>query len=155
MYEFEVHAASAASREEVWDVLVDSRRWPEWTGLPTPTMEREGVPAPYGLGAVRRFAWEPVGAREEVIEWDPPRRYGYAVIGGMPIRAYHATVSLEQRGTGTAIAWRGVFEKATVPGLSRPLRWFTRAALRRFARGLGEQAGRAHEVTTKGESGGS
>src|SRR5437773_581857 len=66
VYQFEVHASSPATPSDVWAVLVDSLRWPDWTALPTPTMEHEGEPAPYGLGAIRRFAWGPVGAKEEV-----------------------------------------------------------------------------------------
>jgi hypothetical protein len=140
MYEFEVQARSRAAIEKVWRVLTDSRHWPEWTPLPTPTMEREGDPPPFGLGAVRRFAWGPVGSSEEVVLWEPPHRYGYAVVGGMPIRGYRAIVTLSESGGGTTITWHGQFDRATWPGLSRPLRWFTRTALQRFARNLARHA---------------
>lgn len=146
MYQFVVSAHSTASIEDVWAVLVDSIHWPDWTALPTPTMEREGDPPPFGLGAVRRFAWGPVGAREEVVAWNPHCQYGYAVVGGMPIRNYRAVVELAESGNETAITWRGTFERSTVPGMSRPLRWFTKTMLRRYARNLARHAEARGEV---------
>jgi hypothetical protein len=144
MFRFEVRARSTATVEAVWAVLVDSMHWPDWTALPAPTMERWGDPYPYGLGAVRRFAWGRVGAREEVVLWEPPHRYGYALVDGMPIRSYRAYVTLAESGNGTAIVWRGEFERSTWPGMSRPLRWFTKTMLTRFVKNLaGRAEGRA------------
>ncbi len=140
MYEFEVRASSLASPEQVWPLLVDANRWPAWTGLPDPTMDRRGNPEPWGLGSIRRFSWGPVYVQEEVVVWDPPGRYGYAVVGGMPLRGYRATVTLTETVAGTAIVWAGGFDRATVPGLARPLLWFTRTMLGKYARRLGEHA---------------
>ena len=140
MYEFEVCARSTAPVEDVWSVLVDSIRWPDWTALPAPTMEREGEPSPFGLGAIRRFNWGPFYAREEVVCWDPPHQYGYAVVGGMPIRGYRADVTLTETGSGTFIEWRGRFDRAKWPGMSRPLRFFTKTMLQKYARNLGLHA---------------
>jgi hypothetical protein len=139
MYDFEVRAHSAATAEDVWAVLVDSLRWPDWTPLPTPTMTHEGDPAPFGLGAVRCFRFGPLTAEEEVVLWDPPHRYGYTV-RRMPIRGYQAQVTLEPDGGGTAIVWAASFERCTIPGLSRPLRWSVKTALSRFARNLARHA---------------
>jgi hypothetical protein len=140
MFEFAVSARSTAAIDDVWAVLVDSIHWPDWTALPTPTMERWGDPYPYGIGAVRRFAWGPVRAREQVVLWEPPHRYGYAVIGGMPIRGYQAFVTLAGSGNGTAITWRGMFQRSTWPGMSRPLCWFTKTMLQRYVRNLARHA---------------
>jgi hypothetical protein len=140
VYEFEVTARSTVAAEYVWSVLIDSLHWPDWTNLPTPTMERQGTPVPFGLGAIRRFNWGPVYAREEVVHWDPPHHWAYAVVGGMPIRAYRADVVLTEIESGTAIRWRGRFERATWPGMSRPLRFFTRTMLQKYAENLGVHA---------------
>lgn len=140
MFEFEVGARSSAAPDAVWAVLVDSLRWPDWTPLPTPTMAREGNPAPFGLGAVRCFRFGPAVAEEEVVHWDPPHRYGYTV-RRMPVRGYRAEVSLEPAADGgTVIAWRARFDRCTVPGLSRPFLWFVRAALGRLATNLARHA---------------
>ena len=140
MFEFEVSASSAAAPEDLWAILVDSVGWPAWTGLPKPTMEAVGTPAPNGLGAVRRFSWGPMFAREEVVHWDPPRRYAYSVIGGMPIRGYTATVCLTPTAAGTDICWSGRFDGTWIPGLARPLRRFTRRQLGRYAENLARLA---------------
>jgi Polyketide cyclase / dehydrase and lipid transport len=152
MYEFEVSARSTAPVEAVWSVLVDSLHWPEWTNLPTPTMERQGNPPPFGLGAVRRFNWGPVYAREEVVQWDPPHRWAYSVAGGMPIRGYRADVVLTEIDSGTLIEWRGRFVRATWPGMSRPLRFFTRTMLQKYATNLGLHAQRASDVRKGSQS---
>ena len=93
----------------------------------------------FGLGAVRCFHFGPVRAEEEVVLWEPPHRYGYTV-RRMPIRGYQAQVTLEPDGGGTAIVWAAYFERCTVPGLSRPLRWSVKTALGRFARNLARHA---------------
>jgi hypothetical protein len=146
MFELEVHTQSAAGVEDVWAVLVDSLRWPDWTGLPTPTMTRHGDPPPFGLGAVRRFRFGPMVAEEEVVLWDPPGRYGYTV-RRMPVSGYRAEVTLEPAGSGgTTIVWRARFDRCTVPGLSRPFLWGVRAALGRFAGQLARHAERGVPV---------
>jgi hypothetical protein len=140
MYDLEVTAHSAANAEDVWAVLVDSLRWPDWTGLPTPAMTRQGDPAPFGLGAVRCFRFGPLVAEEEVMLWEPPHRYGYAV-HRMPVRSYRAEVILGPDSIGgTVITWRARFERCTVPAMSRPFRWFVKTALGRFAKQLARHA---------------
>jgi hypothetical protein len=141
MFEFEVRAHSAARPDDVWAVLVDSLRWPDWTRLPTPTMARQGDPAPFGLGAVRCFRFGPLTAEEEVVLWNPPHRYGYTV-RRMPVRGYRARVTLEPDDGGTAIAWRAHFDRCTVPGLSRPFRSCVKTALGRLATNLARHAER-------------
>jgi hypothetical protein len=104
-------------------------------------MEREGDPKPFGLGAIRCFRFGPLAAKEEVVLWEPPRRYGYTV-GWISLRGYRAEVTLEPRDGGTVISWCGRFERSTVPGLSRPFLWFIRTALARIARNLARHAER-------------
>jgi hypothetical protein len=140
MFQFAVSDRSTAAIDDVWAVLVDSMHWPDWTSLPTPTMERWGDTSPYGLGAVRRFAWGPVGAREEVVLWEPPHRYDYSVVAGMPIRGYRASVTLAESENYTTITWRGTFDRSTWPGMSRPLCWFTKTMLQRYVGNLARHA---------------
>jgi hypothetical protein len=143
VHEIEVTARSAAGAEAVWSVLVDSLRWPEWTFVPAACIEREGDPPPFGLGAIRRMGRAPVITREEVTTWEPPQRYGYRLVSGMPMRGYHAEVTLTPDGIGTAVRWRSSFERATVPGTAPLLRWFLRRMLGGFAKNLAKQAERA------------
>ncbi|HVW32475.1 MAG TPA: SRPBCC family protein [Acidimicrobiia bacterium] len=138
-YEYEASAATAAPAETVWDILVDSLRWPEWTGLPRPTMDREGDPPPFGLGAIRAFHLGPVTVREEVELWEPPHRYGYTV-SGLGLRNYHAVVTIETGTGATVVTWRGGFDGSSLPGASRPVLWGIRTGIGRITRRLARHA---------------
>ena len=61
----------AAPPEIVFDVLTDHRRYTEITPLRRAELEREGEPAPNGLGAIRVLAALPgPPMREEVIAYE-------------------------------------------------------------------------------------
>jgi hypothetical protein len=61
-YEFIVE--SRAARTEVFAVLADATRWREWAGkmITVSEWEREGDPAPGGVGAVRKLGRPPAYA---------------------------------------------------------------------------------------------
>jgi hypothetical protein len=44
-----------------------------------------------------------------VTAFEPPRRPGYELLSGIPIRVYRAEVSLEADMAGTLITWRSSF----------------------------------------------
>lgn len=144
MSEIRVHAAarSSAPVEEVWAVLADARRWKEWTPLTVSELEREGSPEPDGVGAVRLFGGGPVRTREEVVEFEPPRRLVYEMRSGMPIRGYRAEVTLTDWNGGTEIAWVSRFEPK-VPGTGAVLRLFLTRLLGDLATRLARRAERA------------
>jgi hypothetical protein len=73
--------------------------------------EREGEPAPGGVGAIRRLGRPPAYAREQILEYDPPRHLAYTIVSGLPVSGYHADVDLLPGvGGGTTIRWTGAFE---------------------------------------------
>jgi hypothetical protein len=107
----EARARSAASREAVWAVVADARGWSRWGGWESAELEREGNPPPAGLGAVKALKRGRVVSREEVTVFDPPSRFGYRLLAGLPLRGYEATIELaEAPGGGTDITWRSQFE---------------------------------------------
>jgi hypothetical protein len=116
-YEFTLPCA--APREVIFEVLADITRWHEWAGWSVGSSEwdREGDPAPGGVGAVRKMGRWPVFTREEVTEYDPPRHFSYTVLSSIvPVRGYHADVDVVDDGSGGAtIKWSGAFEPL-VPG---------------------------------------
>lgn len=128
---FVVRARSSAPAEALWPLVAEARRWKEWTFLDRSALEREGVPAPDGVGAVRRFTRHGVGSREEVVTWEPPGRLSYTMLSGFPVRHYRADVHLEPDGSGTAISWSVRFDEK-VPGTG----WLMTALLRRIVRGF-------------------
>ena len=115
--------------------------WSRWGAWRSSELEREGEPPPGGLGAVKVLTSEnrrPVVSREEVTVFEPPSRFGYKLLSGVPLRDYNATITLgEASGGGTDIAWRSQFEpKYPLTGglFRRALGKFIQDAAQRLAR---------------------
>ena len=123
-------------------MLADATRWHEWAGFSVGVSEweREGEPAPGGVGAIRKLGRWPVFGREQITEYDPPRHIGYTILSGPPVRGYHADIDLVPADGGTAIRWAGAFEPK-VPGTGAALE----AVLRRIVHGYGRAAAREAE----------
>ena len=127
----------------MFDVLADAPNWRRWMFAPHSSFEREGVPAPGGVGAVRSVGAGPVRSREEIVEYDPPRHLGYTLLSGVPVRGYRADVELVEAATGTTITWSASFDPK-LPGTGPALQFMMRATVRRLARSLAAYADRQH-----------
>lgn len=135
-YEFTV--LSSAPPAAVFEVLADATRWKEWAGslITVSEWEREGDPAPGGVGAVRKLGRPPAFALEQIIEYDPPHHLAYTIVRGIPVRGYHADVDLvATSGGGTTIRWAGAFEPK-IPGTGAAFA----AVLGRIVRGYATSA---------------
>ena len=104
-----VEARSAASPPAVWQLLVDVTTWPDWAKFDEATYERDGDPAPHGLGAVRRLRVGPLRSPEAVLRFEPPHRFAYDYDGTLPLRTYRAEVTLTPDLDGTVIQWHSEF----------------------------------------------
>jgi hypothetical protein len=105
----------------------------------TSSWEREGTPAPGGVGAIRRLGREPMVGREQILEYDPPRLLAYTVLSGIPVKHYRADVTFEPDGAGTRIRWRATFDPK-VPGTGAILRRVIAALIGDYARRLAVHA---------------
>ena len=76
---------------------------------------------------MRSFRRKRVAPRKRVTDFDPPWRLGYDFLSGLPIRDYHAEVTLAPQDGGTHIHWHSTFD-AKVPGTG----WLVRRSLLRF-----------------------
>jgi uncharacterized protein YndB with AHSA1/START domain len=103
----------AAPPEVVFDVLTDHRRYAEITPMRRSELEREGEPAPNGVGAIRVLRSIGPPLREEVIVYEPPRRFSYRLLSGAPVRDHVGTVELTPSEGGTRV----VYAVRTVPTL--------------------------------------
>ncbi len=127
MIEFTLTKTTTASIETVFDALTDHRAIARYVwAVRRSTLDREGVPAPNGVGAVRRL--EAVGPPivEEIIDYERPVRYAYKMLSGAPVRDHVGTVELRKAGTGTQVSWR-LRSTAKVSGLD----WLLAPVLRR------------------------
>jgi len=135
----DLERTTTAAPLAVWRWLADAASWQEWTGLTDTHLEREGVPAPDGVGAIRHFGRAGGSSREEVVVFDPPHHLAYVLLRGLPIANYRADVYLEPDGAGTRIRWHSTFD-TRYPGTGPAMRLFLRAFLGDTAKRLAARA---------------
>lgn len=111
MASFRFERRIAAPPATVFEVLTDHRGYPAITPLRAVELEREGEPAPNGVGAIRVLRAVGPPLREEVIAYRPPSRFSYRLLSGAPVRDHVGTVELEPEGEGT----RAVYVVRTIP----------------------------------------
>ena len=119
--EFTLTRTTTAPIETVFDSLTNHRGIADYVwAVRRSTLDREGVPAPNGVGAIRRI--EAVGPTivEEIIDYQRPTRYAYKMLSGAPVRDHVGTVELREAGAGTEVSWH-LRSTSKIPGLNRPL----------------------------------
>jgi uncharacterized protein YndB with AHSA1/START domain len=114
MASFRYERRVAAPPEVVFDVLTDHRRYSELTPLRSSKLEREGRPAPNGVGAIRVLSALGPPLREEVLVYEPSQRFSYKLLSGLPVRDHVGTVELRPADGGTTVAY-AVRTTPTVP----------------------------------------
>ena len=125
--EFTLKRTTTAPIETVFDSLTNHRGIADYVwAVRRSTLDREGVPAPNGVGAVRRI--EAVGPPivEEIIDYQRPSRYAYKMLSGAPVRDHVGTVELREAGSGTEVSWH-LRSTPTIPGSN----WLLSAVLHR------------------------
>jgi uncharacterized protein YndB with AHSA1/START domain len=65
-----------ATPQEVWDVLCDHERWPEWFSA----LDKAEATGGTGLGSTRTVWVAKKPIHEEFIVWDEPRSWGFSVV---------------------------------------------------------------------------
>jgi uncharacterized protein YndB with AHSA1/START domain len=117
MIEFTLKQTSTAPIETVFDAITDHRGIANtvWT-VRRSTLDREGTPAPNGVGAVRRLTAVGPPIVEEIIDYERPSRYAYKLLSGAPVRDHVGTVELREAGTGTEVTWH-LQSTPKIPGL--------------------------------------
>jgi hypothetical protein len=106
MASFTLRASIVAPIDIVFDVLADHQGQADRTLLRSSTLEREGDPPPNGLGAIRSLSLVGPPIREQVTVYEPPHRFAYKMLSGVPVRSHIGTIELAQQGTGTLLTWQ-------------------------------------------------
>jgi hypothetical protein len=133
---------SSTIRPVLYDLLVDSASWPDWSPLDSVTLERPGDASREGVGAIRVNRRGRTVGRDEVVELLPNTSFRYRTLSGVPVREYVGEVRLEDApGGGTTVTWHSSF----LPKW-RGTGWLVERGLRRFlarcTHGLVEYAAR-------------
>jgi uncharacterized protein YndB with AHSA1/START domain len=104
MASFRLMREVKASPEVVFEVMTDHRAYAGFTPMRKSELEREGEPAPNGVGAIRVFHFAgPL--REEVLTYEPSSRYSYTMLSGAPLRDHVGTVELTPNGDTTKVVY--------------------------------------------------
>ena len=104
--EFTLTRTTTVPIEKVFDTLTDHRAIANYVwAVRRSTLDREGTPAPNGVGAVRRLVAVGPAIVEEIIDYQRPVRYAYKMLSGAPVRDHVGTVELREAGTGTEVSW--------------------------------------------------
>ena len=95
----------AAPPERVFALLTDHVAFGRALGEDI-RLEREGVPAPNGLGAVRAIHARGLVIREQVVAWDAPHAMDYTVVSGAPFDDHLGAIRFAPDGAGTRVDYR-------------------------------------------------
>jgi uncharacterized protein YndB with AHSA1/START domain len=127
--------------EVVFDVLTDHRGYAEITPMRRVELEREGDPAPNGVGAIRVLHAVGPPLREEVLVYRPPTRFAYTVISGAPLRDHMGTVELTPDGDGTRVVY-ALKAIPTVPLAGGVVMLVLKEAVKRLLQGVAAESER-------------
>ncbi|OBA70110.1 polyketide cyclase [Mycobacterium sp. 1554424.7] len=112
-FSFEINRTTRARAATLFRLETDGARWSDWAKplIVQSSWERQGDPAPGGVGAVRRVGMWPMLMREKTVAYEPDRRHAYAQIGPrLPAKDYRAELLLTPNATGgTNLRWIGSF----------------------------------------------
>lgn len=95
----------AAPPETVFEVATDHRAMPRFTRFRGVELEREGDPAPNGLGAIRVLHLIGPPVREEVVAYEPPHRFSYRMLSGAPVRDHVGVIELTAVEAGARMSY--------------------------------------------------
>jgi uncharacterized protein YndB with AHSA1/START domain len=144
-YSFEVTRTSSAPPAVLFRLETDGAGWSKWAGptIVQSSWERQGDPAPAGLGAIRKVGMWPVLMREETIEYEQDRRHVYTFVGRGPAKDYRAEVSFTPNAAGgTELKWTGSFSDGAIPGTGPVVLTIMRNAIQGVSKRLVEAAER-------------
>lgn len=94
MTEFVHQDLIAAPPATVFEVLTDHRGYAKILPFRSARLERAGTPDLNGVGAVRALHLLGPPVREQVTVYEPPRRFAYKMLSGLPMRDYRGAVLL-------------------------------------------------------------
>ncbi|WP_096289037.1 SRPBCC family protein [Mycobacterium ahvazicum] len=113
--------ACAAPVHDVYDLLIDVARWPEWLpGVRAAGWEDPG-PASSREGAIRRITVSGLVMRETILIANRPHHHAYTIVSGIPVIDHRADVRISATPSGSRIVWEATF-RSRIP-FAGPLIW--------------------------------
>ena len=138
---FTLEKSVAAPPSTVFEVLADHRNYSAISRIRSSTLEREGSPAPNGVGAIRVLKTVGPPVREEIVEFVPGERLVYKLLSGAPLRDHVGTVTLTERTDGTHVSYR-IDTTPTIPFAGVAVMPVVKTAVRQLFDGVATEAER-------------
>lgn len=111
---FTIQRTIKAPVDKVFEALTDHRGYASMTPVRKSTLDKEGTPAPNGLGAVRRLVAVGPAIVEEVVGYEPNSFFAYKALSGLPVKEHLGEVRLSEQGAFTNMVYTVSFT-ALVP----------------------------------------
>jgi hypothetical protein len=144
-FSFEVTRTSRAPAAMLFRMETDGGHWADWAKplVVQSSWERQGDPAPGGIGAVRKVGLWPLLVREQTLEYEQDRRHVYGLIWPpSPAKDYRAEVIFVTNAAGgTQLRWSGSFIER-IPGTGPMMLAALRRAIQFFSSRLVKAAER-------------
>jgi carbon monoxide dehydrogenase subunit G len=104
-----VEVTVKASPAQVWQVLNETERWPEWfEGM---SKARVTSSEWNGVGSTRSVRVGPLGVDEKMIVWEPESRWGFCATAlswtGWIAKSMLETIDIEPAGDGSRLRYTG------------------------------------------------
>jgi len=97
-----------ASRDKVWRKVSNIVGLPEWLIDVKKTVYLSKTKR--GVGAIRNITFDDGNQIEEhVVAWKSKKSFSYLAVTGLPLRIYHATVSIQPQKKSTRVTWQSYF----------------------------------------------
>ena len=94
-----------ASKEKVWRKISNIVGLPTW--LPDVKKTVYTSKKRRGVGAIRLITFEDGNQIEEhIVAWEDKKYFSYIATSGLPLRMYHATLSIAPKGQKTILTWQ-------------------------------------------------
>ena len=101
--------AVKATPAQVWQVLNENDRWPEW--FPGMSVARVTSPQWDGIGSTRYVQVGPLGVDEKMVVWEPERAWGFCATNlsrtGWIAKQLLEMVEISPEGTGSRLVYTG------------------------------------------------
>jgi uncharacterized protein YndB with AHSA1/START domain len=140
--QIEVTQSIAAPPDQVFAIYTDHVGWERWAGVKEVVLRQTGDPPPNGLGAIRVIRARGMAIEEEITAFEPPRRLGYRLVAGAPVRDHAGEVRFEPDAAGTRVTWTVRF-RPLVPGTGWLVGRVLERGLRDVLTALAENVSRA------------
>lgn len=94
------------SHDKVWRILSDIAGLPKWLVDVKKTVYLSKKRR--GIGAIRNITFDDGNQIEEhVVSWNDKKSFSYIAVTGLPLRVYHATISIQPKGAkSTQVTWQ-------------------------------------------------